>query len=131
MKPSVEQVGNLLSLQRHVRPEEGYWQDFLCEFHYRQRVQAVRKTGFLSWIQAFFSGLQDMGAAKWAYGVGIAYAVITVAFFLIPKSPEAEQLPLSPVSYEIPESPQVPATEQLEEMDLSPAARGQAGDQAF
>jgi hypothetical protein len=36
----VEQLENLLALKRHERPEAGYWQDFLAEFHQRQHEQA-------------------------------------------------------------------------------------------
>ncbi|MFT3989863.1 MAG: hypothetical protein QM680_00495 [Luteolibacter sp.] len=130
MKPSVEQIGNLLALRRGMRPEEGYWQDFLCEFHHRQRQQAVEKTGVFGHLQTVFGWLSDLGPAKWAYGAGVAYAAITVAFFLIPRNQTVEQMPISPVKHEV-AAPPVPATEQLNELDLSPEAQGKLGEQAF
>lgn len=130
MKPSVEQLENLLALKRHERPEEGYWQDFLCEFHHRQREQAVAKsklTGFVGRMSTWFS---DLGPSKWAYGAGLAYATATVAFFLIPRDVEVENAPASPVNYQVVPTP-APKVEQLDQLDLSPSTQGSAGEQVF
>lgn len=129
MKPSVEQIENLLALKRHERPEEGYWQDFLCEFHQRQREQAVMKSGladFFGRVSAWFS---DLGPSKWAYGAGLAYATATVVFFLTPQGVEVQHAPVSPVNYQV--VPMVPAVEQLDELDLSPSTQGSVGEQVF
>ncbi|MFT4177557.1 MAG: hypothetical protein QM627_13005 [Luteolibacter sp.] len=131
MKPTVEQIGSLLGLRRDIRPEEGYWQDFLCEFHHRQRVQAMEKTGMVGRLQTIFSWLSDLGPAKWAYGAGVAYAAVTVTFFLIPKEQRLESLPAAPVRHETMVMPSLRATEQLDELDLSPEAQGKVGEQAF
>jgi hypothetical protein len=129
VKPSVEQIENLLALKRHERPEEGYWQDFLCEFHQRQREQAVLKSGlsdFFSRISAWFA---DLGPSKWAYGAGLAYATATVVFFLTPQGVKVQHAPASPVNYQV--VPQAPPVEQLDELDLSPSTQGSVGEQVF
>lgn len=84
MKPTVDQLQTLLAARRVERPDEGYWQDFLSEFHRRQREAAVAEPWLMgAWrrICEFFS---DMGTAKWAYGAGLAYAAVTAAFLLAP-----------------------------------------------
>lgn len=129
MKPSLEQLGNLLALRRDERPEEGYWQDFLCEFHQNQREQAAKKSRLIhmiSSVPAWFTG-----PSNWAYGAGLAYATVTVAFFFMPRGVDAEKPPVSPVSYQVIPAPAPPAVEQLDQLDLSPSTQGSVGEQVF
>ena len=130
MKPSVEQIGNLLALKRHERPEDGYWQDFLCEFHQAQREQAVRKSGLMNFAGRVSDWFSDLGPSKWAYGAGLAYATVTVAFFLMPHGVDVEKTPAAPVNYQVVPAP-APAVEQLDQLDLSPSTQGNAGEQVF
>ena len=129
MKPSVEQIENLLALKRHERPEEGYWQDFLCEFHQRQREQAAMKSAFTDFFGRISAWFADLGPSKWAYGAGLAYAAATVVFFLTPQGVEVQHAPASPVNYQV--VPQAPPVEQLDELDLSPSTQGSVGEQVF
>jgi hypothetical protein len=130
VKPSVEQLENLLALRRDERPEEGYWQDFLCEFHHRQRERAVRQTGFSGFMSRIGTMFSDLSPAKWAYGAGLAYATVTVAFFLMPRGVQVENAPAAPVNYQVVPTA-APAVEQLDELDLSPSTQGSAGEQVF
>jgi hypothetical protein len=129
VKPTIEQIGDLLALKRDERPEEGYWQDFLCEFHHNQRKQAVKASGIAgitSRISEWFSG---MSPTKWAYGAGLAYAAVTAGFFLMPRDVVQENMPAAPVNYQVVPSP--PPVEQLNELDLSPTTQGNIGEQVF
>lgn len=131
MKPSVEQLGNLLALKRHERPEESYWQDFLCEFHQNQREQAVKKSGltnFLGRVSVWFS---DLGPSKWAYSGGLAYASVAAVMLLAPGDVEKENTPVSPVNYQVVPAPAPPVVEQLDQLDLSPSTQGSTGEQVF
>ena len=130
MKPSVEQLENLLALKRHERPEEGYWQDFLCEFHHRQRENAVAISGVSGFMSRVSTWLSDLGPSKWAYGAGLAYAAVTIGFFLMPKGVQLENTPASPVNYQVVPTP-APVVEQLDQLDLSPTTQGSAGEQVF
>lgn len=130
MKPSVEQLGNLLALRRDERPEEGYWQEFLCEFHQNQREQAAKKSGFMNLVSGVTTWFSDLSPSKWAYGAGLAYASLTVAFFLMPRGVEVEKAPVAPVNYQVVPAP-APPLEQLEQLDLSPSTQGTAGEQIF
>lgn len=132
MKPTVEQLENLLALKRYERPEDGYWQDFLCEFHQGQRERSVKKSGLTciqSKISAWFS---EMGSSKWAYGAGLAYAAFAV-MALLPNHGDKRTSPaMTPVNYQVIPAPSTtPAVEQLDELDLSPATQGNSGEQVF
>jgi hypothetical protein len=130
VKPSVEQLENLLALRRDERPEEGYWQDFLCEFHHRQRERAVVKSklaNFFGRVSVWFS---DLGPSKWAYGGGLAYATGAALVLLMPRGVDVENIPASKVNYQV-VPPPAPALEQLDQLDLSPSTQGSAGEQVF
>jgi hypothetical protein len=131
VKPSVEQIGNLLALKRDERPEEGYWQDFLCEFHQNQREQAVKTSGLMSFVGRASDWFSDLGPSKWAYGAGLAYATLTIAFFLTPRDVVKEGAPVTPVNYQVVPAPAPPPVEQLNQLDLSPSTQGNAGEQVF
>ncbi len=130
MKPSVEQLENLLALRRDERPEEGYWQDFLCEFHHRQRERVVMQSGPQAFFNKVSAWISEMSPSKWAYGAGLAYATVTVAFFLMPRNAEVENAPASPVNYQVVPAP-APTVEQLDELNLNPSIQGSAGEQVF
>jgi hypothetical protein len=130
VKPTVEQLENLLALRRDERPEEGYWQDFLCEFHHRQRERAVKRSGFSEAFDRVSSWFSESMAAKWLYGAGLAYASVT-AFMLLSERPAGREMaPAAPVNYQVIPSP-APAVEQLDELDLSPSTQGSAGEVVF
>ena len=130
MKPSVEQLGNLLALKRHEGPEEGYWPDFLREFHQHQREQAVKKLdqGLLRRASEWFSSL---GSTKWAYGAGLAYAAIAVSMILNPREVGKDNLPAAPVNYQVVPVTAPPPAQQLDQLDLSPTTQGNPGEQVF
>lgn len=109
MKPSVEQLGNLLATRRIERPEEGYWQDFLGEFHRRQREQVVPESGLLAVWHRMKELASDLGSAKWAYGAGLAYAAVTIAFFVIPAKVSVERPTGVPVNHRVIQPPTNPA----------------------
>lgn len=131
MKPTIEQIGNLLALKRDERPEEGYWQDFLCEFHQAQREQAVKKSLVTNWFGRVSAWFSDVGPSKWAYGAGLAYASVAAALLLTPHAAKLENTPSSPVKYELVPAPTPPTVEQLNQLDLSPSTQGNVGEQVF
>lgn len=131
MKPTVEQIGNLLALKRDERHDAAYWQDFLCEFHQKQREQAVRKSVFSNFFGHVSGWFVDLGPAKWAYGAGLAYAAVTVAFFLTPPTVVTESAPASPASYQVVPALAPSPVEQLDQLDLSPSTQGNSGERVF
>lgn len=130
MKPSIEQIGSLLALKREERPEEGYWQDFLCEFHQRQREEAAKRRTFSGIWERTTDWFSELGGAKWLYGAGLAYLALFSALVIVPGGHDQEAAPVVPVNHQIVPAP-APAVEQLDELDLAPSTQGSAGEQVF
>lgn len=128
MKPSVEQISDFLSQRGDLRPEEGYWQEFLREFHHNQRVQAAAKSTPSAFFERVHSWFSEVSPSRWAYGAGLAYATAAIAFFLVPRGVEIDTMPAAPVNHQVVPAP---GLEQLEQLDLSPSIEGNAGEQVF
>lgn len=128
MKPSVEQISNLLSQRGDLRQDEGYWQDFLREFHHNQRQEAASVSAPVAWFESVCSWFSEVSPSKWAYGAGLAYATAAVFFLVAPRETEVERMQGSPVNYQV--NP-APTLEQLEQLDLDPSTEGYAGEQVF
>lgn len=128
MKPSVEQISNLLSQRGDLRPEEGYWQDFLREFHHNQRIEAAATSSPSQFFESVRSWFSEVSPSKWAYGAGLAYATAAIAFFLVPRGAEVNTVPTVPVNHQVVPAPTL---EQLEQLDFGPSTEGNAGEQVF
>jgi hypothetical protein len=128
--PTVEQIGSLLALKREERPEEGYWQDFLCEFHHRQREEAVKSRTLSGMWERTTDWFSELGGAKWLYGAGLAYLLLFSALVITPGGQEKTPGSVVPVSHQIVPTA-APAVEQLDELDLGPTTQGSAGEQVF
>jgi hypothetical protein len=130
VKPSVEDIGSLLALKRHERPEEGYFDDFLREFHQRRREEEALKVGPSGWLRRASAWFSNLGASRWAYGAGLAYATVMALFLLAPDSTQVQPAPSVPVNYKV--APAEPAAvEQLDALDLRPSSQGSTGEQEF
>jgi hypothetical protein len=131
MEPRFDQITELLAQRGEMRQEEGYWQDFLVEFHHNQHVASVEMSApsaFLGGLRSWFS---EVSPSKWAYGAGLVYATAAIAFFLAPRSPEINLLPPTPVNHQVVPAPQMQQMQQMEQPDTSPPSQGNAGEQAF
>lgn len=131
MKPTVEQIGTLLALKRDESPGSGYWQEFICDFHRKQREQATKSSGIQNLFGHVSDWFSDLGSSKWAYGAGVAYAAVTVAFFLMPREVVKENTPGSNVNYHVVPASEPTVIQQLNQLDLSPSTQGTAGEQVF
>ena len=76
----LEDLQRLLKLKNYEQPVDGYFEDFLDEFHSRQRQAIATQRSGTMWSR-FTEWFQDLGAAKWALGAGMAYAVLALGFF--------------------------------------------------
>jgi hypothetical protein len=128
VNPSLEQLETLLALKRDERPQEGYWRNFVVDFHQRQHMDAVERTGLKGMMAKTSDWFGQFGAARWAYGAGMAYACATVIFFVFPREADKVVPAATPVKYEV---LPMPATEQLQELDLTPEAKSSDGEQVF
>ncbi|MCW1884477.1 hypothetical protein OKA04_07020 [Luteolibacter flavescens] len=131
MKPTVEEIGNLLALKRHERPEDGYFDGFVREFHQRLREEEARQQGLAGWWRKASAWFSDLGASKWAYGGGLAYATVVAVMMTAPRGAEEVSSPApTPVSHEMKSVPPA-AFEQLDALDLRPSTQGSTGEQEF
>ena len=120
-----------MALRRDERPDEGYWKDFLTEFHQRQREQAAEKSAAAAAFERMKAWFGEMGPSKWAYGAGLAYAAVTIGFLLTPKSVDYVNPSMTPVNHEVKPKEAKAPVEQLDQLDLSPSTQGTAGEQVF
>jgi hypothetical protein len=76
-----EAIRKLMRLKRHETPGEGFTEDFLREFHRRQRNAAQQQTGLDRFFQMLGDKFEALLNPKW--GLAAAAAVIAlVAVFL-------------------------------------------------
>lgn len=76
-----EKVSKLLRLKRHESPPEGYFDDFLKEFHRRQRADLLKRSSFsllMERVNTYFSDPQSQG---WAFAP--VAAVFLLGFYFI------------------------------------------------
>ena len=88
-------------------PADEYFEDFLAEFHLRQRQDLMRRSARSLLYERVGVSVRQMGRTKWMYGAAAGYALFMVVFFLWPKSGSANE-GVEPVSWEVPERKVVP-----------------------
>lgn len=107
--------------------------DFLREFHMRQREEALTERGVGAMWSRFTGWLSEPGASKWAYGAGLAYAAVLIAFMTGERPVDMDGLNSVPTSHQIvvPANPAAAGVQQLDELDLRPTSEGSTGEQEF
>ncbi len=75
-------VQQLIALKRHEQPDDAYFEEFLDEFHRRQRQELLRRSSFSLFCERL--GTWFSGTNKWniVWGGGLAYAALATGFFL-------------------------------------------------
>jgi hypothetical protein len=129
VKPNIEEIGSLLALKRHERPEEGYFDDFLREFHQRRRAEESMKRGPAGWWKQASEWVSNLGASKWAYGGGMAYVAIAAVWLLVPRGADTKPPPATNVGHDV--RVPAPVVEQLDALDLRSTTQGRTGEQEF
>ena len=77
-----DEVEKLLHLKRYEHPPEGFYEQFLDDFHDRQRLEIMQRSAWsLFWdrVETWFWGV---GTRKRVYLVGVAYAAVMIGFFI-------------------------------------------------
>ena len=83
-------------------PADEYFEEFLAEFHRRQREDLMKRSARSLFFERVTVWFRELGGSKWIYGAGLGYAMLMVAFLAWPKGGgEGEQV--TPVSWEVPE----------------------------
>lgn len=96
-----KEVQELIALKRHEQPDDAYFEEFLDEFHRRQRQDLLQRSSrslFFERMSTWFTGMN-----KWnlVLGGGAAYAALMLGFFFMPKGdapvPELNTAPVEHV----------------------------------
>lgn len=85
MNTDSTELQNLLRLKRYETPSDEYFDDFLDEFHRRQREDVLKRSARSLLVERVSVWFKELGMAKWAYGAGVAYAALMLAFVAWPK----------------------------------------------
>lgn len=101
VKPSLDNLGQLLALKRHEQPDGEYFAEFLREFQRRQREELMHRRSFGMFFERLSLWFSDLGGVKWAYAGGAAYAVLLAGLFFWPHEPMSPEMPASPVVHEV------------------------------
>ncbi len=99
-----KQVQQLIALKRHEQPDDAYFEEFLDEFHRRQRQELLQRSSFSLFRERV--GTWFSGTNKWslAWGGGLAYATVMVAFICWPKPDVStrSELHTTPIKHDVP-----------------------------
>ena len=79
------EVQDLLRLKRYEQPSDEYFEEFVDEFHRRQREDLVKRSARSLFMERLSVWFKELGMAKWAYGAGVAYAALMVGFMAWPR----------------------------------------------
>jgi hypothetical protein len=71
-----ETMQRLLRLKRYEQPPEGYYEDFLSEFHHRQRAELLRPSLTTLLLERFASWAAEFRVPAIAYAGATALAVV-------------------------------------------------------
>ncbi len=131
MKPTITQLEELLAQRRELRPEAGYWQDFLGEFHQKQSAEVVKSRGIKGLFHLVTTWFAEIGRYKWGYVAAVGCALVFTAFMVTPARVVNDGMQGVPVSYQLPSALRSPPIQQLNQLDLSPLTQGMTGEQIF
>lgn len=98
----MDNIGELLALKRHERPDGEYFAEFLREFQRRQRAELMRRRSLGMLWERLSSWMADLGGVKWAYAGGLAYAVLLAGLFFWPHEEAGMGSSAAPVVREVP-----------------------------
>lgn len=123
MNKDFPEIQKLFTLRGQEAPADEYFEEFLDEFHRRQRQDLMKRSARSLLVERVTVWLREMGTAKWACGAGIAYALLMIGFFVWPKETPADD-GLDMVSWEVPEHKvlhfEPPKTEEEEDEPVKP-----------
>lgn len=117
MNTDQAEVQNLIALKRYESPSDEYFDEFLEEFHLRQREELLKRSARSLLVERLSVWFKELGMAKWAYGAGVAYAALMLAFVAWPKGDGNSSADLpgngtrEHVDYEMPVPPKEEAPE--------------------
>jgi len=97
--PEFEKLRRLLAVKRHERPPANYFENFLDEFHRRQRTEPLRKPGWWEQLTELFRA-EPLLAARYALGSAIVLMLCLNVYLLVrtPPTGRTELATIPPVT---------------------------------
>lgn len=98
MDDEFRDLQRLLRLKRHEVPPPAYFEDFMDEFHRRQREELLRRPLWRLALDRFEAALPNFSPARYAYAGATAMAVVAASLvstrILVAPSPGANRAPV-------------------------------------
>lgn len=76
------EIGKLLRLKRYEQPPQGYFEEFLHEFHRRQRAELLRQPVWREWLQKVQDGMLELNLPALTSSRAVMAAVVVCAALL-------------------------------------------------
>ncbi|MGV3660110.1 MAG: hypothetical protein ACO1TE_07990 [Prosthecobacter sp.] len=119
-----ENIQKLIRLKRFENPGEGFTEEFLKEFHQRQRAEMLKQSSIDLLVERVLTWWNHLTVPKWSLATAMA-AVCAGSFFLLGgtatnSAPEVAKAPptLSPTIPLVPDKPFVPKLD-LSELEMA------------
>jgi hypothetical protein len=77
-----DEVEKLLHLKRYEHPPEGFYEQFLDDFHDRQRLEIMQRSAWSLFWDRVETWFWSVGTRKRVYLVGAAYAAVMIGLFI-------------------------------------------------
>lgn len=84
MNEDFEELRKLMALKRFERPPEGFVEDFLAEFHERQRRELLQKSSLSLWWERLMTRLESWSAPQWGLAGAAAMCLVAAVSWLKP-----------------------------------------------
>ncbi|WP_395752117.1 hypothetical protein [Prosthecobacter sp.] len=119
-----ENIQRLIRLKRYEQPEEGFTENFLQQFHERQRAELLKQSSLELLTERFSTWWSHLLVPKWSLATA-ALAICSVCAWMLSRPGETSGAAIT-------ESPTAPEKPFVSKMDLSgiPLAREQSKDKA-
>ena len=107
MNKEFPEIQELLAMRRQSVPADEYFEEFLSDFHHRQRQDLMKRSARSLLMERAGVWLREMGGAKWIYCAGTAYALVIVGLLTWPEEIAGRE-GIEPASLEVPEQKPLP-----------------------
>ena len=107
MNKELPEIQELLAMRRQSVPGDEYFEEFLSDFHHRQRQDLMKRSARSLLMERVGVWLRELEGAKWVCCAGTAYALVIVALLTWPKG-STEKEGIEPASLEVSDSKGLP-----------------------
>lgn len=107
MNKEFPEIQELLAMRRQSVPADEYFEEFLSDFHHRQRQDLMKRSARSLLMERVGVWLRETGGAKWIYCAGTAYALVIVGLLNWPEKTTGKEV-IEPASFEFPKQEALP-----------------------